>query len=211
MWTNRNVDNQNVDKPKRRQTETSTDQNVDRPKSRQTEPLTNQNIDRPKCWHRILLHCIIVCVFIIGGCAAYRTIPQSMSTNKINSVVGGLSTAILEFKIISQTNTTMGFTKYKWYHRKSNMEVVPSPVVWLLVITWYINVNRVARPWREIMTQRGTLRHHKPEQEATNWIMFPELSVFRDIEAEWMIRQPFVSLYICLASAELGYLIARKQ
>ena len=91
-----------------------------------------------------LYNCI--CVFIIGGCTAYKTIPQSMSTNKINSVVGGLSTAILKFKIMSKTNTTMGFTKYKWYHRKSNMEVVPSLVVWLLVGTWYINVNRVTRP-----------------------------------------------------------------
>ena len=52
--TNRNVDNQNVDKPKRRHTETSTDQNVDRLKRRQIKTLTcqtstNQNVDRPKC------------------------------------------------------------------------------------------------------------------------------------------------------------------
>ena len=50
MWTNRNVDNQNVDKPKRRQTETSTDQNVDRPKvdkpnRRQTKTSTDRNVD----------------------------------------------------------------------------------------------------------------------------------------------------------------------
>ena len=42
--TNRNVDNQNVDKPKRRQTETSTNQNVDKPKRRQSETSTNQNV-----------------------------------------------------------------------------------------------------------------------------------------------------------------------
>ena len=35
--TNRNVDNQNVDKPKRRQTKTSTNRNVDKPKRRQTK------------------------------------------------------------------------------------------------------------------------------------------------------------------------------
>ena len=46
--TNRNVDNQNVDKPKRRQTETSKNQNVDKPKRRQTKTSTNQNVDRPK-------------------------------------------------------------------------------------------------------------------------------------------------------------------
>ena len=46
--TNRNVDNQNVDKPKRRQTETSTTQNVDIPKRRPNETSTNQNVDRPK-------------------------------------------------------------------------------------------------------------------------------------------------------------------
>ena len=46
--TNRNVDNQNVDKPKRRQTETSTNRNVDKPKRRQTETSTNQNVDKPK-------------------------------------------------------------------------------------------------------------------------------------------------------------------
>ena len=49
--TNRNVDNQNVDKPKRRQTKTSTDQNVDRPKRRQTETSTNQNVDTRKPLH----------------------------------------------------------------------------------------------------------------------------------------------------------------
>ena len=43
--TNRNVDNQNVDKPKRRQTKTSTDQNVDKPKRRQTKTSTNRNVD----------------------------------------------------------------------------------------------------------------------------------------------------------------------
>ena len=46
--TNRNVDNQNVDKPKRRQTETSTDQNVNKPKRRQTKTSTNRNVDKPK-------------------------------------------------------------------------------------------------------------------------------------------------------------------
>ena len=35
--TNRNVDNQNVDKPKRQQTKTSTDRNVDKPKRRHSE------------------------------------------------------------------------------------------------------------------------------------------------------------------------------
>ena len=47
--TNRNVDNQNVDKPKRRQTQirqnqTSTNRIVDRP----TRTSTNQNVDKPK-------------------------------------------------------------------------------------------------------------------------------------------------------------------
>ena len=46
--TNRNVDNQNVDKPKRRQTETSTDQDVDKSKRRQTETSTNRNVDKPR-------------------------------------------------------------------------------------------------------------------------------------------------------------------
>ena len=46
--TNQNVANQNVDKPKRRHTETSTNQNVDKPKRRQTETSTNLNVDRPK-------------------------------------------------------------------------------------------------------------------------------------------------------------------
>ena len=46
--TNRNVDNQNVDKPKRRQTETSTNQNVDKPKRRQTKTSTDRNVDKPK-------------------------------------------------------------------------------------------------------------------------------------------------------------------
>ena len=46
--TNLNVDNQNVDKPKRRQTETSTNQNVDKPKRRQTKTSTNRNGDKPK-------------------------------------------------------------------------------------------------------------------------------------------------------------------
>ena len=40
--------NQNFDKPKRRQTETSTNRNVDKPKLRQTETSTNQNVDKPK-------------------------------------------------------------------------------------------------------------------------------------------------------------------
>ena len=48
MSTNRNVDNQNVDKPKRRQTKTSTNRNVDKPKRRQTETSTNRNVDKPK-------------------------------------------------------------------------------------------------------------------------------------------------------------------
>ena len=39
---------QNVDKPKRRQTKTSTDRNVDKPKRRQIETSTDQNVDRPK-------------------------------------------------------------------------------------------------------------------------------------------------------------------
>ena len=46
--TNQNVDNQNVDKPKRRQTESSTNQNVDKPKRRQTETSTIRNVDKPK-------------------------------------------------------------------------------------------------------------------------------------------------------------------
>ena len=46
--TDRNVDNQNVDRPKRRQAETSTNQNVDKPKRRQAETSTNQNVDKPK-------------------------------------------------------------------------------------------------------------------------------------------------------------------
>ena len=41
MSTTKTSTNQNVDKPKRRQTETSTDQNVDKPKRRQTETSTN--------------------------------------------------------------------------------------------------------------------------------------------------------------------------
>ena len=48
LYGNRNVDNQNVDKPKGRQTETSTDRNVDRPKCRETKTSTNRNVDRPK-------------------------------------------------------------------------------------------------------------------------------------------------------------------
>ena len=39
--TTKTSTNQNVDKPKRRQTETSTDQNVDKPKGRQTKTSTN--------------------------------------------------------------------------------------------------------------------------------------------------------------------------
>ena len=46
--TNPNVDNQNLYKPKRLQTKTSTKQNVDNPKRRQTETSTNQNVDKPK-------------------------------------------------------------------------------------------------------------------------------------------------------------------
>ena len=46
--TNRNVDNQNVDKPKRRQTKTSTNQNVNKPKRRQTKTSTNRNVHKPK-------------------------------------------------------------------------------------------------------------------------------------------------------------------
>ena len=46
--TNRNVDKQNIDKPKRRRTETSTNQNVDKPKRQQTEMSTDQNVNRPK-------------------------------------------------------------------------------------------------------------------------------------------------------------------
>ena len=46
--TNRNVDNQNVDKPKRRQTKTSTNRNVDKPKRRQTKTSTDQYVDKPK-------------------------------------------------------------------------------------------------------------------------------------------------------------------
>ena len=46
--TNRKVDNQNVDKPKRRQTETSTNRNVDKPKRRQTKTSTDQNVDKPQ-------------------------------------------------------------------------------------------------------------------------------------------------------------------
>ena len=40
--------NQNVDKPKRRQTETSTNQNVDKPKRRQPKTSTGENVDTPK-------------------------------------------------------------------------------------------------------------------------------------------------------------------
>ena len=42
------VTSQNVDKPKRRQTETSTNRNVDKRKRRQTETSTNQKVDKPK-------------------------------------------------------------------------------------------------------------------------------------------------------------------
>ena len=53
MWTgnwstNRNVDDQNVGRPKRRQTKTSTNRNVDKPKRRQTKTPTNRNVDNPK-------------------------------------------------------------------------------------------------------------------------------------------------------------------
>ena len=40
--------NRNVDKPKRRQTKTSTTPNVDKSKRRQTKTLTDQNLDKPK-------------------------------------------------------------------------------------------------------------------------------------------------------------------
>ena len=46
--TNLNVDILNVDKPKRRQTQTSTDRNVDRPKRWQTKTSTNQTVNKPK-------------------------------------------------------------------------------------------------------------------------------------------------------------------
>ena len=49
--TTKTSTNQNVDKPKRRQTETSTDQNVDKPKRRQTKTSTNRNVDKPKRRH----------------------------------------------------------------------------------------------------------------------------------------------------------------
>ena len=66
--TNRNVDNQNVDKPKRRQTKTLTNQNVDRPKRRQTKTSTDQNVDKPKRRQTEIStsHCRIF-VFIICG------------------------------------------------------------------------------------------------------------------------------------------------
>ena len=46
--THQNVDNQNVDRPKRRQTETSTSRNVDKPKRSQTKTSTSRNVDKPK-------------------------------------------------------------------------------------------------------------------------------------------------------------------
>ena len=42
--TNRNVDQQNVDRPERRQTERSTDRNVDKPKRWQSETSTIKNL-----------------------------------------------------------------------------------------------------------------------------------------------------------------------
>ena len=45
------VTSQHVDKPKRRQTEPSTNQNIDKPKRRQTETSTNQNVDTLKLQH----------------------------------------------------------------------------------------------------------------------------------------------------------------
>ena len=45
--TRRNVDNQNVDRPKRPQTETSTSRNVNKSKRRQTETSTRRNVDKP--------------------------------------------------------------------------------------------------------------------------------------------------------------------
>ena len=46
--TNRNVDNQNVDKLKRRQTKPSTTQNVDKPKRWQIEMSANRNVKKKK-------------------------------------------------------------------------------------------------------------------------------------------------------------------
>ena len=46
--TTKTSENQNVDKPKHRQTKMSTNQNVDRPKRRQTKTSTSQNFDKPK-------------------------------------------------------------------------------------------------------------------------------------------------------------------
>ena len=45
------ITSQNVDKPKRRQTEWSTNQTIDKSKHRQTETSTNQNVDTPKLKH----------------------------------------------------------------------------------------------------------------------------------------------------------------
>ena len=42
------VTGQNIDKPKRRQTETPTDRNVKKPKWRQTKTSTDQNVDKPE-------------------------------------------------------------------------------------------------------------------------------------------------------------------
>ena len=79
--TNQNVDkpkrrqtkmstNQNVARPKRRQTKTSTNRNVDKPKRRQTKTLTTQNVDRPKRRHFIKVHCMPICIYLVG-CTTY--------------------------------------------------------------------------------------------------------------------------------------------
>ena len=63
--------NQNVDKPKRRQTKMSTDQNIEKPKRRQAKTSTHQNVDKPKRRHSIVLYCMVWCsrifVFMIRG------------------------------------------------------------------------------------------------------------------------------------------------
>ena len=54
--TKRNISNQNIGRPKRRQTEMATVQTVDKPKRWQTETSTNRTVDNPKrrrfdYWH----------------------------------------------------------------------------------------------------------------------------------------------------------------
>ena len=67
-WTLLKVTGQNIDKPKRRQTETSTDQIVDKPKRRHSQTSVDQNVDKPnidtpKRRQSNLVHCIVIHLF----------------------------------------------------------------------------------------------------------------------------------------------------